>query len=335
VAALVLLIRQNPTIVVLLLSQRGGDLKQILAFDVQGRFTLAPIVLIGVTWWSFSRHFNVGFRGKGRWIVRCFLLTSVLCVIVASTILSIRNLLIMIVCGLMILYVTRKAAKNGVSAKFFFSSILAMFVGVAVLFFATSFVRGTTNFDDQAYEFIGYTVASYNRLAAILSGKLHYPFGGREVYLSYVAAYSGTLNHIIPLKRLINPPDFIDLWGSEFAAVSQAGLDGGLIWSGAFGYIFSDLGWFSILFIFGYGVLYGFAWNWIKQGNVIGIVLYPCFGYCALSWLSTNSLFDEPSEILLVVGIALACYEAIFLKRKFDTPVLPPLNGALPDPQTQ
>jgi hypothetical protein len=92
-------------------------------------------------------------------------------------------------------------------------------------------------------------------------------------------------------------------------------LDGRLIWSGAFGYIFSDLGWFSLPFVFGYGMLYGVVWNWINRGKVLGIVLYPCFGFCALFWIGSNYLLDQPSEILSIVAIILIVYELVLVKR--------------------
>ena len=171
-------------------------------------------------------------------------------------------------------------------------------------------MRGASNWDTQFSSLIGYTIASYNRLAAILNGSLHYPFGGQGVYLSSLAIHT----RLLPFSYILNPPDFLEVWGSEFAAVSQAGLDGRLIWSGTFGYIYSDLGWFSFLFLFGYGTVYGVVWNWMKSGKILGVVLYPYFGFCILFWLGGNYLLDPPVEVIFAVALLLAGYEFVFMK---------------------
>jgi hypothetical protein len=114
----------------------------------------------------------------------------------------------------------------------------------------------------------------------------------------------------------MNWPDQLEVWATEFGAVTRAGLNGALIWSGTFGYIFSDLGWFSIPFVFGYGLLYGIAWNWIRSGKVLGIVMYPCFGYCALGWMGANGLLDSQRAVLFASALVLACYEFVFTRRK-------------------
>jgi hypothetical protein len=148
-----------------------------------------------------------------------------------------------------------------------------------------------------------------------VNGVLRYPFAGRGLYLSSFAAYNHTFNRILPLRTMMNWPDYVEVWGAEFGAIDRAGLDGGAIWSGAFGYIFSDLGWFSVPFVFGYGLLYGVVWNWIKRGKVVGIVLYPCFGFCVLFWLGSNFLLDSQPALLLVAAMALAAYECVLVKK--------------------
>jgi len=219
-----------------------------------------------------------------------------------------------VVCGLAILYVIRELVKGQIDLRFIFKAGTAIAGCVVLLFFAFSFLRGFDSWDDQVNQLFGYTAACYNRLAAVVDGSLRYPFAGHGLYLSYFAAYSHAFNRIVPLATIMNPPDFLDLWGSEFGAVSRAGLDGRLIWSGAFGYIFSELGWFSSLFLFGYGILYGVVWDRMKAGKVLGVVLYPFFGFCVLFWSGTNYLLDALLAVLLVTALILAGYERLFLK---------------------
>lgn len=308
-----LLIAQNPDIILLLLIQKGEDIKAVGGIDVDSTFTLAPLMLTGAIWLVFWRASDLGIRGWRRFLVNVVLGAAVLSVICAATLTLSRNLVMMVVCGLAILYVSRKVLGGQVNFKFLFSAVSMLAGGVVLLFFAFSFLRGTSDWDYQVHNLFGYTVASYNRLAAILSGRLRYPFGGRGLYLSSFLAFSHMFNRIIPMAELMHWPDFQEVWGSEFGAIDRAGLDGGGIWSGAFGYIFSDLGWLSVPFVFGYGMLYGLVWNSIKRGKVFGIVLYPAVGFCALFWFGTNFLFDSEMAYLLAFAIILMGYEHVLV----------------------
>jgi hypothetical protein len=224
--------------------------------------------------------------------------------------------------GLAILTLTRKAVKSQMSIRFLVVSGLATAISVPLLFMVFSLMRGTNNWNDQITTFLGYTVSSYNRLAAIMNGRLRYPFAGHGMYLSGVVAHSS----LLPFSKMIRTPDSLDVWAAEFGAVSQAGLDGRLVWSGAFGYIFAELGWFSFVFVFGYGVLYGFVWKWIKSGTVKGVVLYPWFGFCILFWLGTNYLLDQPMEVFVAIAIGLTVFEhlcGVHYTRSYEsTPIL-------------
>jgi hypothetical protein len=302
------LIVNNPSIIVWLLTQQGGNLKTADALDANGNLTIAPLTLTAIVWWAFWRYSDLGLQGWRRRLVSLGLFVGVLLVIASATFIVSRNLLMLVVCGLAILYVLRRTLKP-VGWGPIFKSGIAFAICVILLFFGFSFLRGTSSWDDQVRGLTGYTAASYNRLAAIVNGSMRYPFGGHGVYLSSFVSYSHALNRIIPLDRIMNWPEYIEVWGSEFGAVDRAGLNGGEIWSGAFGYIFADLGWFSPIFVFGYGMLYGVVWNWMKRGRVLGIVLYPGFGFCILFWLGLNYLLDSQLVFLLPVAIMLSIYE--------------------------
>jgi len=229
-----------------------------------------------------------------------------------------------IVCGLVILFVVRRSATKPVSLKFVLGTGTAIALSVTLLFFAFSFLRGSDSSGDQVYQLLGYTAASYNRLAAIVNGNLRYPFADRGLYLSSFVAFNHTLNQFVPMGRLMDWPEHLEVWGAEFGAVTRAGLDGRFIWSGVFGYIFSDLGWFSLPFVFGYGMLYGVVWNWIRLGKVLGVVLYPCVGFCVLFWIGDNYLLDSQPVNLLVVAIILGAYESVCVRQRNVLLPVPP-----------
>jgi hypothetical protein len=304
------LIENFPTLLVSLMAQQGADVKDAIAFEVDGHLAFVPLLLIGILWWAFWRSHDFDLQGWRRWLVRSLLVLALLVVIASSALVLSRNTLMLALIGLAILHVTRKIGTGQIGSRFIFKNGAAIVICLSLLFFLFSYLRGVESWDEQINTLMGYTAASYNRLAGVVNGRIHYPFAGHGMYLSGVVAHS----QFLPFSRLLESPDPLDVWNSEFGAVSRAGLDGSLIWSGAFGYIFSDLGWFSLPFLFLYGLLYGAAWNWIKRGRVIGIVLYPCFGFCALFWLGSNYLLDQPSEILSIVVIFLALYEVAFVR---------------------
>jgi hypothetical protein len=305
------LIQRYPIILLSLSNQRGGDIKETIAFEANGHLAFIPLILIGITWWVFWRYPDLQLQGRDRRLIKFALFIALVSVLISCTLTLGRNVLMLAVCGQAVLYASRQAANGQLSLKSISRTGLSVATAILLLFFTFSFLRGSNSWDDQVTTLIGYTAASYNRLAAVVNGNLHYPFAGRGMYLSSVVAHSHFL-----LSGYLNSPDPLDVWASEFGAVSRAGLDGSLIWSGAFGYIFSDLGWFSLPFIFGYGMLYGIVWNALKKGKVLGIVLYPCFAFCALFWVGSNYLLDQPSEILLIVAMVLSGYELLFMRRR-------------------
>lgn len=315
IASLFILLRDHPDIIILLMSQKGADVKEVVALEIASNINLAPLMLSGIIWWAFWRSSDFRLKGWRNWLVNSVLLIAILSVIATATIIVSRDILMMVTCGLAVSYMVRRNADRRVSFKFVVRGGAAVAVSVALLFFAFSFLRGVGNWDDQVNALFGYTVASYNRLAAVVNGSLRYPFAGRGLYLSSFVTFNHTWNRVVPLGRVMDWPSQLDDWGAQFGAVTRAGLDGSLIWSGTFGYIFSDLGWFSFPFVFGYGVLYGVAWNWIKRGKVLGIVLYPCLGFCALFWVGANILLDSQRAVVFVAAIVLAGYELIFAKR--------------------
>jgi hypothetical protein len=315
-ASLFVLLTVHPAILLLLAAQQGADLKELISTEISSTFNLPPLLLTGIMWWAFWRSFDLRLSRWNNRLFKAFLVIAMLSVVVMSTVILSRDILMMAICGLAILYALRRSATTPLTFKFVFKTAATIAIVVVPLFIAVSLLRGSISFDDQVYQILGYTAASYNRLAAVVNGSLRYPYAGRGLYLSSFFAFNHTWNRFVPLGMLMNWPDQLEVWATEFGAVTRAGLNGALIWSGTFGYIFSDLGWFSIPFVFGYGLLYGIAWNWIRSGKVLGIVMYPCFGYCALGWMGANGLLDSQRAVLFASALVLACYEFVFTRRK-------------------
>ena len=307
VISLVLLIRQVPTLFLLLLSQRAGELKETMATQVEGRFTFAPLLLTAVCWWYFWRSSQTPMtRGQRRVVNTGFVLG--LFILLASSIVTVsRNLLMPAICGLAILALERRRQSRGLTPAFLLRGFVIAVTLVLVMFVGVALLRGGGDLSEQLNPLAGYSIASYNRLAAVVNGKIHYPYGGSGNYLSSAIVHT----RLLPFAWVLNPPASIDVWASEFQPVSNAGLDVSFIWSGAFGYVFADSGWFAGPVLFVYGALTGFAWVLFQRGSVFGIVFYPWTGFCILFWIGSNLILDSPIEVILATAILLSIYEAL------------------------
>ena len=117
-ATLFFLITYHPEFILLLLAQQGTELKQTLAFEVSSRINLAPLVLTAITWWACWRSFDLRPQGWRNRLVNCVLVAAVSVIVTATLMLS-RDILIMALSGLAILYVARRIVEKRVSFRFF------------------------------------------------------------------------------------------------------------------------------------------------------------------------------------------------------------------------
>lgn len=314
VAAVVALVKSNPILLAALMSQKSG-VKETMESDAVGRIILIPLQLAGVTWWTYSRYKLLEMRVRGRRAVKLVLLVALLTLLTSAVCMLNRSILMIPLCGLVILYVEAHNSTSGKSMAPLLKTGAIAAICVPLLFMAFSFLRGTKGWDDQVNALLGYTIAGYNRMAAVVNGQMRYPFAGSGVYLSSIVAH----NSFLPFSKTLDMPDPGNVWGSEFQAVTLAGLDNRMIWAGTFGYLFSDLGWLCPFFVFGYGLLYGLIWKLFGRGNIIGVVLYPWFGFCIAFWFGTNYLLESPLEVFVAVAIVLFLYEALLTRRERDS----------------
>jgi hypothetical protein len=315
VISTILLLRQIPNLFVLLFSQRGSELKEMMALQVEGRFSLAPLLLTCVVWWATWRKAQLDLQPWQKKFLGAALFIATIVVIASSVITVSRNLLMPTLCGLGILYVTRKRLAGKVTRKALWRSSMIAGLCACLLFFGLSFLRGTSDWDALMHSLVGYTAASYNRLAAVVNDQVRFPYAGEGLYLSSVVTHT----RLLPVSHILAPPDSLSVWSSEFDAINQASLDGELIWPGAFGQIFADLRWYALLFVAGYGVLYGLVWHSFQRGQILGIVLYPWFGFCILFWFGTNYLLDSPIEPLILGVLVILAYEHTFISARVKT----------------
>jgi hypothetical protein len=305
----VLLLRQYPAVWVALLSQGGNDIKES-DVGLNSPLGMANTYLLGILSWALWRYAQSNMTLLRRLAMICIFLIAVASCLVSSALKLSRGELMPTLCGMGILYLLWRAANGKLTRWFCARFMCAASAVILAVFLLFSSIRGKDS-DLFATELLSYGIAGYNRLSALVHGTLHYPYAGHGVYVLNFVVFNNMLNHVIPLREIFRWPSFLDVWQSEFGATSDAGLYGFSIFSGAFGYIFSEMGWFSPLLLFAYGLLYGGVWRSFKRGSVFGIVMYPWFAFCILFWFGTNFLFDNKLVVLLLVATALTVYERL------------------------
>lgn len=231
-----------------------------------------------------------------------------------------------IIAGSAVVYLLAKIRNKPLTGRFILLYAGAAAVAVTGLFLLFSVLRGSGS-ERFLTDLVAYTISSYNRLSAVIHGRLVYPYAGHGIYLWSFLGFNNMINAVIPFRDWFHWPTFLQVWQSEFDANWNAGLNRFSIWSGAFGYIFSEIGWLSPLYLLLYGMLYGLVWRAVKRGKLLGIVLYPWFAFCILFWFGMNYLFDNKLVVLLLDVSLLGAYEHVMLRR----PILPriPANPAV------
>ena len=304
-----LLVRNSPNLLTLLLAQQGQELKEASLVDDQSSVMAytAPI-LNGMIWWAYFRSSQMSLTTWEKWTIRIGLFIGVLTSLLAATLKLSRSNLMVIICGLIVLFVQRRAARNKLSS----GSALRLILFMPLLFSSFAILRGSEGIDIVLNQFAGYSVASYNRLAAVINGHLVYPYSGTGKTLFSAITTSKTIAKVLPFRDAMRLPDNIELFGGDFSAVSRAGLDPSLVWAGAFGYIYSDIGWYTPLFLLGYGLFYGYLWQGLRRNKLRGILLYPWAAFCILFWVGGNYLTDSSIIYLALCAIALWVYERLF-----------------------
>lgn len=298
----------------LLLSGDGKAAKEAATDGGGGELYLSVTALIGVIWWAVWRYQQLRVKGTPGLVTRFFLTLAIISVIGSVSLTVDRTNLMPIIVGSTIVVLLRRMVKHKLNSRFVLKVgglAFALCISCFVLF---AIVRGVNDSEEIVSNVVGYTIAAYNRLTALLSGQLRYTYGGKGLYLSGFLAFNNLFNRLIPFREMFGWPSMRDVWMSEFESVWRANLNGNYIWSGTFGYIYSDLGWLSPGFMFLYGLLYGWVWRSVRRGRAFGILLYPWCAFCVLFWFGTNLLLFTQGIVLLIVALVLSGYEFVMVR---------------------
>jgi hypothetical protein len=299
----------------LLASQQGETLKDIAQKGglSQGYLDMTPTLLTGTLWWASMRASRFSFSASRQRLFNVFYFAGLVVAILTAIARADRGLLIPLLLGSTVTSIYRKTWVKQINPAKVIGQILLSGLAVTILFASVSFFRGSATSRLLIFQFMGYTIVSYNRLAALLGGVMHYAYEGSGVYLVRYLSELSTNNYLSFIPHALGLPATILVWRSEFSSVGDAGLMPGFIWSSIFGYIFSDLGWFAPFYFLGIGTLYGYIWKLFTKRQLLGVVVYPWFAYCILFWFGDNFLFQYALVVLLALTVVLRVYEKLFM----------------------
>jgi len=317
--SLISVLRQG-VLLPLLLSGKGAEAKDL--WGEEGSLVLSATCLAGVVWWAIWRSHQLQVKGVSCRVTRAILYVAILLVVLSASLILNRIVQFSVVIGAAIITLVRRILTGAVAQKAILKAgliLCALLIGFFALFSA---LRGNDTPEAIATDLAQYTLSSYNRLPALLSGTLRYPYAGKGVYLCRFLASNNLFNRIIPVREMLGWPSYRDVFDSEFWAVWRANLNGNMIWPSTFGYIYSDLGWLSPGFLFFYGLLYGWVWRSVRCGRTFGIVLYPWFAFCILFWLGANYLLDTMCAVLVIDAVALSAYDFALLRKTTSPRIL-------------
>ena len=193
VLSIVLLLRNNTYLLELLSTAEGEQIKSVGGIELDGTLVQAFPVLLGIVLWAIWRKDQFNIQGWRRSAVHSAIFVATLAMLVSSTLKLARGDLMPIIAGLGILFVLRRFINGKLTLASIVKSASILAGSIVALFISFSVLRGVADLDTLIGSILGYTIAAYNRMAAILDGRLHYPFSGRGLYISAFVAFNNSL----------------------------------------------------------------------------------------------------------------------------------------------
>ncbi|MGK2959495.1 MAG: hypothetical protein ACSLFB_14075 [Acidimicrobiales bacterium] len=325
--SLTILLRNNPNLLTAWLINAAAAKEEL---DTAGALSEALPLLFGVSWWSFWRLLDKeSLTGKREWTLRLVVGLAFMFAVATSVIKVARYDLMPGVIGFILIYGIYKFKNSSVPIRKYILPLAQAGALVISLFVVISWLRGASNSSDIINNILGYTVASYNRLAAALDGDLNFPFGGTGTYAFRFLDHIPLLDRWLDISEILGTPSSESVWLSEFSAVYQAGLDGRYIWASTFGYLYLDLGLFIFFYLFIVGMLMGWSWKNMLDGGSTGIVIYPWFAFSVLFWFGSNFLAYPRLITFVGAALLLSMYEWMFRIVMQKSMAMPIINRQL------
>jgi hypothetical protein len=303
--------------VALLASQQGNTIKAAGGAGQmsEGRWDESVPLLTVVLWWSLFRAAQLKLKGTTKALFYLLFLSSTALGIMVGIATVNRANLMPIVLGTLVVYLFPKTRNTNTKVVKLALTGAVGSVGAVGTFLLLSFLRGALGLNLLITALLGYTIVSYNRMAALLTGVMTYAYQGRGVYLVPFLLGEEKFNFLFHFADHFGWPTSLALWQTEFSSTSMAGLNSAFIWAGAFGYVYSDIGWATPLYWCALGVIAGCLWAKFSDSRSVGLVLYPWVAFSILMWCGPNFIFRTNFIQYCEFAVVLSLYDRMFLRR--------------------
>ncbi|KAF6512380.1 hypothetical protein GS8_679 [Geobacillus stearothermophilus] len=299
---------------------------QVNEVIANGRFGWVLPFSMAILLWSYWNIFNKDYDFKKNGLVILFILTCLI-YLVSSMLTLTRGPIFNFVITIGSILFLIKSKQNELNISFVLKTIPTRIVILFGVFYIIQAIRtGMENTNENHSSIIdtlmGYFPASYNRLAAILSGVLVMPNSNTAYYTSQFLWDFPFLSRILGLYQIgrdigLNlPTSAFSNWLEQFWAVEFAGLNSMYIWPTTFGFVYSDFGWYSVLWFAFYGVLCGFTYVQFLKRNIFGIIIYPYVVLSIVEWWGTVVIASRDILIYLFAVIFVFIVKIIFSRKK-------------------
>lgn len=259
--------------------------------------------------WAVGNAGNEGNRETSRSLIsaRRVIYGSVAVYTLCCVITLSRSLLMPFLLAILVVLSGTRWNPRGINVKKLIVAVGGTLTTVFALFLIIAYFRSGSK-HSPIMMLTGYLPASYNRLAAALSGRL-VPSISDVPYYSFRFLWYPPLLH-----RVFSIPDMGRSFGwpipersltslfAEFRQVSSADLNPMFIWPTAFGYVFYDFGWWSPIYFVVIGYLAHRLWQQFTVRTAYGLILYAYLLASILLW-STDNFLALP-EVWVMVGVA-------------------------------
>ncbi|AZI42076.1 oligosaccharide repeat unit polymerase [Deinococcus psychrotolerans] len=190
--------------------------------------------------------------------------------------------------------------------------LLAILSGIVLFTIVFVFIgnsRASGGNDTYLSQFIGYFPSSYNRLAALIEGKLQFPSSGIGYYSTQGLWDFPVLSNIFNFYSIGRemgldlPLSNLDNWSQQFTAVSSSGLNRSFIWLTTYGFAFADFRWFGIFYFLFSGCFIGIAYYYFRNRSLIGGIMYPYLLTTVIKWWSISYFSTRTTSIFVIVAV--------------------------------
>ncbi len=278
-----------------------------------GRWSASVLMLTGTLWWASYRANEVKLRGAQRTVFGGVRLLGIAVNVVACVATVDRTTLMPLVAGIAIVVLFGKTYIEEVRAFKLLVAALGAAAAVVTLFTVMSFLRGSSGISLVITGLLGYTIASYNRMAALLLGVMHDSYEGQGALL-FPMLRSGYFDTWFHFSNLFSWPSGFNLWFSSINSVRSAGLSSAFNYYSVFGALYTDLGWGTVIYLFVIGIFTGSLWLQFRRGKTYALILYPWCAFCILFWVGFNVMFDSRLLDLIKAILLLSAYDRFTLR---------------------